>query len=123
MAFFRDGAGTAGAEAVFVARLAGGLRGPDAFGIAGSLALGLASGQVARDFRLRASGENAIGVRFHVPSRHGIRVALLEQQPFVALAASFHEHQREIAVQFLAVELKLQVAAHDLVEPARIADE
>src|ERR1019366_8044585 len=90
--------------------------GPDAIGRARRLAFRLTRRQVARDFFLGAAGEDAVGQRLHVPARGGELVALLDEQPFVALAlrAGFHVDDGEIALQFLAVQAEFQIAARQL---------
>ena len=49
-----------------------------------------------------------------VPAFGGEFVALLKDQPLIALAAALHVDQREIAVELLAMQPELQVAARDL---------
>ena len=50
-------------------------------------------------------------------------VALFDEQPLVAFAAALHEDQGEIAVQLLAVEAELQVAARQLALGVAVAQQ
>ena len=81
---------------------------------AGGFPLGFARRQVAGDLFLGAAGKHAVRVALHVPTGGGELVALLDDQPLVAFAAAFHEDQREIAVQLLAVQAEFQIAARQL---------
>ena len=49
-----------------------------------------------------------------IPTGNRERVALLNQQPFVAFAAAFHVHQGKFALQLFAMEAKLGIAARQL---------
>ena len=50
-------------------------------------------------------------------------VLLLDEQPFVALAAAAHQHQREFAAQLFAVQTKFEIAALDLRQRRRVAQQ
>src|SRR3989442_12499986 len=77
------------------------------------LLLGLSGGKVLRDLLLTSSGKHRPRVRFHIPPRLGEFVALLDDQPLVALAAALHEDQRKITLGLFAVQAEFQVPARD----------
>src|SRR5579885_460710 len=96
---------------------------PNAIRGARGLPFALARRQFARNLFLRASGEHAVRVRLHVPARLREFVALLDQQPLVSLAAALHVDDREIALELFAVKPEFQIAARQLLGPARLAEQ
>ena len=79
--------------------------------------------KVFGDLLLRASGQHAARVIFHVPTGLGVRVLLFDEQPFVALAAIAHPHQREFAFELFAMHPELEIAALDLCGSGRVAEQ
>ena len=79
--------------------------------------------KVLGDFLLRAACEDAARVIFDVPAGLRLGVFLLDEQPFVALAASAHQHQREFAAQLFAMQAKFEIAALDLRQRRRVAQQ
>ena len=69
---------------------------------------------VLGDLLLGAAGRARCGVLFHVPAGPRFGVFLLEQQPLVAFAAAFHQHDGELALELLAVQPELEIAAREL---------
>ena len=79
--------------------------------------------KILGDFLLRSAGEYAARVILDIPARLRVGVFLLDEQPFIAFAAPAHQHQREFAAQLFAVQTKFEIAALDLRQRRRVAQQ
>ncbi len=92
-------------------------------GFSGWRLAGWSRREILGDLLLRAAREHAARVVLDVPARLRFGVFLLDQQPFVALAAPAHQHQREFAAQLFAMQAEFEIAALDLRQRRRIAQQ